>query len=104
MSLDEIGFYTLSEQRCTTASADSSIVRGEIVLTDACNFRCPYCREQRADLRQHLSLQKAKDITAILSEHGLVNLRLSGGEPTIWKGLVGLVDYAKSLNITRKVS
>jgi len=46
MILSDIGFYTLSENRCCHASSTSSIKRVEILLTGMCNFNCPYCRHK----------------------------------------------------------
>lgn len=42
--LENIGFYTLSEERCKKADETTAISRLEILITDACNFNCPYCR------------------------------------------------------------
>jgi molybdenum cofactor biosynthesis enzyme MoaA len=99
--LNNIGFYTLSEERCALASETTRLMRGEIVLTDACNFKCPYCRGQRKDLKKNLSLNEAKKIVDILAKERLQNIRFSGGEPTIWKGLVELIAYTKQLGIER---
>lgn len=44
MKLEEIGFYTLSDNRALNVSAWSPMMRCELVLTDRCNFRRPYCR------------------------------------------------------------
>jgi hypothetical protein len=44
MDLKEIGFYTLSDERCWKASKSSDLSRCELVLGARCNFRCPYCR------------------------------------------------------------
>jgi len=99
--LENIGFYTLSDSRCKNASASSPLMRGEIVLSDACNFNCPYCRGQRPDLKKNLSYNEAAYIVNLLADQGLVNIRLSGGEPTCWKNLTSLVALAKSRNIKR---
>jgi hypothetical protein len=47
MKLEDIGFYTLSDNRALNVSAWSPMIRCELVLTDRCNFRCPYCRDRR---------------------------------------------------------
>ena len=44
MKLEQIGFYTLTEERCAHASSCSPLSRCEIVLSARCNFKCPYCR------------------------------------------------------------
>jgi sulfatase maturation enzyme AslB (radical SAM superfamily) len=58
IALENIGFYTLSDDRCKNASSTSPLMRCELVLTDACNFKCPYCRGQRKELRKHMSLAR----------------------------------------------
>ena len=41
--LEDIGFYTLSDYRASQCSASSPLWRCELLLTDRCNFHCPYC-------------------------------------------------------------
>lgn len=101
LKLEEIGFYTLSDERCQFASAHTRLMRGEIVLTDACNFKCPYCRGQRSDLKKNLTFGEAKACVNLLANNGLVNIRFSGGEPTCWPNLNELVKYAKQRGIAR---
>ena len=83
ISLEQIGFYTLSDNRCKNASVSSPLMRCELVLTDACNFKCPYCRGQRKDLKKKLNLEEAKRVVDLWSSEGLKNIRFSGGEPTV---------------------
>lgn len=99
--ISDIGFYTLSDDRCRNSSELTPIARAEIVLTDACNFRCPYCRGQRRDLKKNMSLEEAKRAVDVLAAERTINLRLSGGEPTIWRGLSELVRHAKDSGIER---
>ena len=44
MKLEKIGFYTLSDKRAKSVTIKSPIQRGELILTDKCNLKCPYCR------------------------------------------------------------
>jgi uncharacterized protein YutD len=44
MKLEEIGFYSLSDQRAKEASCTSQMKRCEMIITEECNFKCPYCR------------------------------------------------------------
>ena len=56
MKLEEIGFYTLTDERAKQASITSPLWRAELIITDRCNFKCPYCRgllsEQRGDITE----------------------------------------------------
>ena len=101
MKLDNIGFYTLNDNRCKRTSVDSQLMRCELILTDACNFKCPYCRGLRPDLKGTMSLERAKYIVDLWTKDNLKNIRLSGGEPTVLKGLVELVQYIKSKGVER---
>ena len=101
IALENIGFYTLSDDRCKNASSTSPLMRCELVLTDACNFKCPYCRGQRKELRKHMSLADAMNVVDLWVAEGLENIRFSGGEPTVWKGLVELVQYTASKGVNR---
>jgi MoaA/NifB/PqqE/SkfB family radical SAM enzyme len=81
MRLEDIGFYTLSDERAKTASAATPVTRLECIITDRCNFRCPYCRGIQPSLRGEMG---ANDLSELLGSLGVVeNIRFSGGEPTL---------------------
>lgn len=101
MKLEEIGFYTLSDERATKGGIDTPLQRCEMIVTPACNFNCAYCRPIRPDYARTSTLEGAKEVLDKWASHGLVNVRFSGGEPTIWGGLVDLVAHAKSLGVKR---
>jgi len=101
MNLEDIGFYTLSDERCRRADHTTELMRCELILTDACNFKCPYCRGQRKDLKKNLNLDEAKAIVDIWVKDRVKNIRFSGGEPTVWNGIVELTQYAKDNGVER---
>jgi MoaA/NifB/PqqE/SkfB family radical SAM enzyme len=101
MKLEDIGFYTLCDERARTASETTPLYRCELILTDACNFKCPYCRGLRSDLKGTMPIEKAKSVVDLWAKDGLKNIRLSGGEPTIYKGIVDLVAHIKGMGIKR---
>ena len=101
MKLEEIGFYTLSDERALNASEKSPLSRCEIILTDKCNFKCTYCRGLREDLSGDLSFEDAKRTVKYWISENLKNIRFSGGEPTLYKGLVELVELAKEGGVER---
>ncbi len=107
-SLDTIGFYTLSNERAKNASSTSPLWRCELILTDKCNFKCPYCRGVENENKGHLTWLEAVFIIDMWKANGLKNIRFSGGEPTLWnsdngnhRNLVDLVYYSKTLGIDR---
>ena len=95
MRLEEIGFYTLSDERARRSGCEEvkTYNRCEILLTDRCNFKCPYCKEVREDCRGTMGFSKAKGVIDRWASRGLINVRFSGGEPTIYSSLLGLVRY-----------
>jgi len=101
MLLEDIGFYTLSDDRAKNVSIDSPLWRCELLLTDKCTFKCPYCRGMREDLRGTLTFKEAKNVVDLWIAEGLRNVRFSGGEPTVWKDLVKLVAHCKKNNVEK---
>lgn len=66
-----------------------------VSLTDRCNYRCTYCmpeegveRLARADL---LTLEEIVAVVQAFAAWGVERVRLTGGEPTVRRGLVDLV-------------
>lgn len=69
-----------------------------ISVTDRCNYRCSYCMpEELGDQLEFqprsalLSFEELERITRVFAGLGVRKLRLTGGEPTIRKGIVDLV-------------
>lgn len=101
MKLEDIGFYTLSDERAKNVSINSPLQRCELILTDKCNFRCGYCMPMREDCSGTLTYMAASCIVTAWAAKGLKNIRFSGGEPTLWKDLTALVKLSKYLGIER---
>lgn len=100
MRLEDIGFYTLSDERAKNASATSPLWRCELLITDRCNLRCPYCRGLPG-LRGEMTTSFAMNILDWWIAEGLKNVRFSGGEPTLHDGLGELVDYCRRGGVER---
>jgi cyclic pyranopterin phosphate synthase len=66
-----------------------------VSVTDRCDFRCVYCMAEdmnflpRADL---LSLEELERLCAAFIRLGVKKLRLTGGEPLVRKGVMGLFE------------
>ena len=101
MKLENIGFYTMSDERCKNASASSPIWRAEILLTDRCNFKCPYCRGIKSEIQNDLPLKEVIEILTYLFQENVENIRFSGGEPTLYESLHDLVALCKWNNVNR---
>ncbi|MBU0672372.1 MAG: radical SAM protein [Candidatus Margulisbacteria bacterium] len=67
-----------------------------ISVTDRCNLRCTYCMPEKGIcLKSHddiLSYEEIEDIVRTAVKLGFSKFRLTGGEPLIRKGIVGLVE------------
>ena len=105
--IKEIGFYTLSDERVKNVSIDSQMKRCEMIITEYCNFTCPYCRGLKDEIYgnrsiKQLSLSEVKsNIDLWCLNEPLENIRFSGGEPTLHKDIVEIVSYAKHKGIKR---
>jgi MoaA/NifB/PqqE/SkfB family radical SAM enzyme len=96
MKLEQIGFYTLSDERAKNASHKSPLWRNELIITSRCNFNCPYCRGTDINgFNGDMKLEDIKTIIDIWAEHDLQNVRFSGGEPTIHKDFKEIIRYTK---------
>jgi MoaA/NifB/PqqE/SkfB family radical SAM enzyme len=98
MNLSKIGFYTLSDERAKNASASSPLSRCELILSSRCNFKCPYCRSVGGS---DIPIEDAMNIVNIWGDHGLQNIRFSGGEPTLYHGLEDLVRLSRKRGVKR---
>jgi len=107
MKLEEIGFYSLYDQRVQLTSEKSQMKRCEMIITEYCNFSCPYCRGLKDSIYgdrkiKQLSLNEIKtNIDYWCENQPLENIRFSGGEPTLHKDIVEIVKYAKKKKIKR---
>ena len=99
--LEDIGFYTLSNARARNASWSSPMWRCELILTDKCNFNCPYCRGPKDEWKGTLPLESAQRILKLWTDDGLRNIRFSGGEPLLYNGLTTLVKQARDSGVRR---
>ena len=77
-------------------------------VTDRCNYRCVYCLPAtgvkwlpRNDL---LTFEELTRVIRILSEMGVERIRLTGGEPTVRRGIEELVGMVAELPGVREVS
>ena len=94
MRLEEIGFYTLNDERAANANGTSPMYRCEMILTDRCNFSCLYCRGLKM-MKGDIDFEVAKIALQLWIKDRLKNVRFSGGEPTMYLHLNRLVRMCK---------
>ncbi len=64
-----------------------------VSVTDRCNLRCTYCMSAQMDFlpkRDLLSLEEIDRLCTAFVQRGVRHLRLTGGEPLVRRGIVGL--------------
>jgi MoaA/NifB/PqqE/SkfB family radical SAM enzyme len=94
--LEDIGFYTLCDKRAKETSTESPLWRNELIITSACNFKCPYCRGTTIDgEKKHMSIEDVKNIVDMWASHKIQNVRFSGGEPTLHPDIKEIIRYTK---------
>lgn len=70
-----------------------------VLVTNKCNYRCPFChnegqeKQQKADL---MSLEDFKKLVDLLATEDIEEFNISGGEPFVNKHIVDMIEYADS--------
>ncbi|OGF53530.1 MAG: cyclic pyranopterin phosphate synthase MoaA [Candidatus Firestonebacteria bacterium RIFOXYC2_FULL_39_67] len=79
-----------------------------ISVTDRCNLRCVYCMpEYGVAYKPHEELLTFEEIGAIVKACvclGINKIRITGGEPLVRKGIVGLVEILSSIKGLEDIS
>ena len=71
-----------------------------ISLTDRCNLRCRYCMPhdiKKIEMSQLLNYEEIVVIAKCAVELGIVNFKLTGGEPLVRKNVPVLVEMLKAI-------
>lgn len=67
-----------------------------ISVTDRCDFRCVYCMSEEMTFlprAQILTLEEIEFIVSAFAELGVKKVRVTGGEPLVRKGVLGLMQH-----------
>ncbi len=72
-------------------------------LTFACQFRCPFCYNEKQKNGKKLSLEKYREILKEAKSEGALYLTLTGGEPTLSKIFFPLCKIANNLNYSIRI-
>lgn len=72
-----------------------------VSLTDRCNFRCQYCMPAEGveckSKHEIMTLEEVVRLSSLFTRLGVTKIRLTGGEPTVRKGLSELAREIKAL-------
>ncbi len=66
-----------------------------ISITDRCDFRCMYCMSEEMTFlprAQILTLEEINFIAQAFAELGVTKIRITGGEPLVRRGVLGLLE------------
>lgn len=74
-------------------------------LTDRCNLACQYCSVGRQQESRRIDARFAVALVAWLSNrHGVRHLRLTGGEPLLYPGLLEVVSALSALGTLKEIT
>lgn len=72
-----------------------------VSLTDRCNYRCTYCMPAEGGVygprNDILSLEEVASLCRAFAAWGVRRVRLTGGEPTLRRGLLGLIEQLSAI-------
>ena len=75
-----------------------------VQLTDVCNFRCFYCMPLTPEFLPSSALLSSKeliDISSVLVDFGIDEIRISGGEPTLRKDFETIIEGFSGLPLRK---
>ena len=78
-----------------------------ISITDRCNYHCSYCNPSQFKFLSHndiLRYEHVLDICKVAVKLGIVNFKVTGGEPTVRKGYLSFLRQLKQLDGVRQVT
>ncbi|TXS94267.1 GTP 3',8-cyclase MoaA [Parahaliea maris] len=76
-------------------------------VTDRCDFRCVYCMAEDMQFlprREVLSLEELYEVARAFTQLGVSKVRLTGGEPLVRRGILGLVEQLGKLPGLRELA
>lgn len=77
-------------------------------VTDACNFKCTYCLPngytKPAHAAQPLNLDEIENLVTAFAELGVWKIRITGGEPSLRRDLLQIVERVSGIAGIRAVS
>jgi len=71
-----------------------------ISVTDRCNFKCVYCMPEHPEwMKKHdlLSFEDLYRFCKFMVQHGVEQIRITGGEPLMRQGVVHFIEQLQSL-------
>lgn len=85
---------------CTSANLDNAVSDVYVDLGDVCNSDCYFCAADSVKGKPELNTNYRRSLK-LAREKNLESLIISGGEATIYPGLVAFISYATSLGFKK---
>lgn len=65
----------------------------DLKISNYCPFGCSFCYQSSTREGKHADINRLKKIVDLLSECGVFEIALGGGEPSLYPDLIELIDY-----------
>lgn len=95
MEFDEEDFLEFTEYKYKKWLKRVRPISAAWEITNACNLSCKYCGlDSGKPIEGELSTEEALDLIDNISDGGTLSLMILGGEPTLRKDLIEIINYA----------
>ena len=79
-----------------------------LAVTDRCNLRCFYCMPEEgityAPKKELMSFAEMYRLVDLFSKHGIEKVRITGGEPFLWKDMMTFLDAISNIPTLKKIA
>ncbi len=95
-TVDGFGF---SQKKIDEAAARKGLLSMEVEFSLACNFKCPYCYNERQTGKNELSDEQMDDAIAQAKDLGAEKIIILGGEPMIYPSIHDRIRFIHNLGL-----
>ena len=97
--MNKILTKNLSRQNILVDNHGRTINYLRLSVTDRCNYRCTYCMPEKMKFlpkKDLLTFEEMDHLCSLFIARGITNIRLSGGEPLVRKGILRFISNLSS--------
>ncbi len=94
--MNKILTKNLSKQNILVDNHGRTINYLRLSVTDRCNYRCTYCMPEKMKFlpkKDLLTFEEMDNLCSLFIARGITNIRLSGGEPLVRKGILRFISH-----------
>lgn len=74
---------------------DSNLTKMRVYVTENCNAKCPSCFNSNSRSHAEILPDVFEELCDYLCKNGITNLKIMGGEPTVHKEFLQIIEIAK---------